>query len=111
MSGIAMMYLLDTDHLTLLERGGSEAEPVHEHLACMPPQDVATTIISYEEQTRGWMSYLAKAISTEAQVQVYRRLREHLRTFCGTPTWSSTAAPPRNSSVSSSCACGSGPWT
>ena len=50
-------------------------------LAEVAPSDVATTIITYEEQTRGWMAYLAKCRTLGAQVEAYRRLEKHLTTF------------------------------
>ena len=55
------MYLLDTDHLSVLERGGAGAERLRRRLQAVPPQEVAATVVSYEEQTRGWLSYIAKA--------------------------------------------------
>ncbi len=79
------MCLLDTDHLTILERGGPAAEPLTSRLSEMPPAEVATTIISYEEQTRGWMAYLGRVNSLEAQVKAYQLLRLHLQTFCAIP--------------------------
>jgi tRNA(fMet)-specific endonuclease VapC len=48
------MIGLDTDHLSVLERSdqpGSGA--LRARLADLPPADVVTTIISYEEQMRG----------------------------------------------------------
>jgi len=49
------MYLLDTDHLTILDRGGSSAQTLLIKLSQVHPNEIATTIISYEEQTRGWL--------------------------------------------------------
>ncbi|WP_148288918.1 hypothetical protein [Kamptonema formosum] len=43
-----------------------------------PRQVVATTIITYEEQTRGWLSYMGTSRSLEAQVEAYRQLQQHL---------------------------------
>lgn len=40
-----------------------------------------TTIISFEEQTRGWFTYLARARSLLQQVEAYRRLSRHLDSF------------------------------
>lgn len=42
-------------------------------------------MISYEEQTRGWLSYIAKARSPEEQVTAYGYLQRHLRVFCAVP--------------------------
>ena len=55
------MLVLDTDHLSLLEWGGPDSVALRERLADAAPDDVVTTIISYEEQMRGWMAYLARA--------------------------------------------------
>lgn len=43
------MRILDTDHMTLLERGGISAVPLEIRLAQVPASEIATTIISYEE--------------------------------------------------------------
>jgi tRNA(fMet)-specific endonuclease VapC len=45
------------------------------------PDEFATTIISYEEQTRGWLSYIAKARSLDDQVLAYSKLQRHLAKF------------------------------
>ena len=48
------MYILDTDHVSFLERKvGSEAEKLRFRLA---PFGKTTTIITFEEQMRGWLS-------------------------------------------------------
>jgi tRNA(fMet)-specific endonuclease VapC len=76
------MIVLDTDHLSVLERSdqpGSGA--LHARLADLPPAEVVTTIISYEEQMRGWMAYLARTRSVAHQVEAYRRLLQHLDNY------------------------------
>jgi tRNA(fMet)-specific endonuclease VapC len=73
------MYILDTDHLSLLGRSNSaEAQRLRFRLAGLSPTDRVTTIISFEEQMRGWMSHLAQARSIALQVEAYRRLKEFL---------------------------------
>jgi tRNA(fMet)-specific endonuclease VapC len=47
----------------------------------VPVEEVATTIISYEEQTRGWFAVLAKARTLAAEVEAYRRLSRHLENY------------------------------
>jgi hypothetical protein len=48
------MLILDTDHVSLLEWGsGAEAERLRVRLERSNFQIVTTTIVSYEEQTRG----------------------------------------------------------
>jgi tRNA(fMet)-specific endonuclease VapC len=55
------MCVLDTDHISLLDRGGAEGRRIRERLALVAPDDVAATVVSYEEQMRGWMSAIARA--------------------------------------------------
>lgn len=50
------MWLLDTDHLSILQRGGSTALPLQMRLGRVPVEEVGTTIINYEEQMRGWLA-------------------------------------------------------
>jgi tRNA(fMet)-specific endonuclease VapC len=74
-------WILDTDHMSLLEWGSDEAARLRERLADCDEAQVATTIINYEEQIRGWMAYLARARSLPKQVEAYRRLRSHLDNY------------------------------
>lgn len=76
------MYLLDTDHLSILTRGGLAAQPLRARLSSIEPSEIATTIVTYEEQTRGWLSYAARASSIDAQLAAYQDLQQHLENFC-----------------------------
>jgi tRNA(fMet)-specific endonuclease VapC len=78
---MTFMLVLDTDHMSLLEWGSDAGARLREHLANYEEGDVATTIINYEEQVRGWMAYIARARSLEKQVEAYRRLRNHLENY------------------------------
>ena len=75
------MLILDTDHMSLLEWGGDDSAVLRERLADREPREVATTIVNYEEQMRGWMAYIARARSLAQQVEGYRRLRTHLENY------------------------------
>ena len=77
------MIILDTDAITLLERQGNIiSEQLRDRLAILSLEhDVTTTIISYEEQTRGWFSKLAQAHSPDEEVEAYTRLLRHLKIF------------------------------
>jgi tRNA(fMet)-specific endonuclease VapC len=75
------MYLLDTDHLSLLQRQGNSAQSLIQRLQLnMSP--IAATVISYEEQTRGWMKYFSQAKNLEQQVIAYQRLQQHAINYC-----------------------------
>src|SRR5262249_58495078 len=76
------MVVLDTDHMSVLERNTQPGSTtLRAHLAHLPPDEVVTTIISYEEQMRGWMAYLAQSRSVAQQVVAYGRLLQHLDNY------------------------------
>ena len=75
------MLILDTDHLSLLEWDSDRSRFLRQRLRDVPPDEVATTIISFEEQMRGWMAYIARAKSLQRQVEGYQRLRQHLDNY------------------------------
>jgi tRNA(fMet)-specific endonuclease VapC len=79
------MHLLDTDHLSVLERGGEASTQLRRRLNVLAPDQVAATMISYEEQTRGWLAFLAKARSLDEQATAYGYLQRHLQIFCAVP--------------------------
>ena len=76
------MLVLDTDHISVLERADSveRARLIH-RLDQAGVTAVVTTIVSYEEQSRGWLSYVARARSATDQVDAYERLARHLETY------------------------------
>lgn len=75
------MYLMDTDNMTLLEQANPEAMRLKNRIAAVAPDDLATTIVSYEEQTRGWLAVSAQARTPQAQVAAYSRLKRHLQIY------------------------------
>lgn len=76
------MFVLDTDVLTLIDQhGAGRSQRLITRLEETDPNLLAATIISYEEQTRGWMSYLAKARSQTEQLKAYARLERHLNSW------------------------------
>ena len=64
-------YLLDTDIVSLLQDGNAS---VIAHVASIPPEQVATSIITVEEQLSAWYTLLRKARTTEQLVPVYERM-------------------------------------
>jgi tRNA(fMet)-specific endonuclease VapC len=80
------MVILDTDHMSLLEWSAAQGSArLRARLATLQPAEVVTTIISYEEQVRGWMAYLARLRSVTQQVDAYRRLHQQLDNYCRIP--------------------------
>lgn len=76
------MLVLDTDHISVLERADSvdRARLIH-RLDQSGMVAVVTTIVSYEEQSRGWLAYVARARSETEQLDAYERLARHLETY------------------------------
>lgn len=73
------MYVLDTDHMSLVEKGrGAEALHLRARLSRVPKGQLVSTVVSYEEQTRGWLSFAARARSVAELIEAYRRLAGHL---------------------------------
>lgn len=77
------MVLLDTDLLSLLEWTESPiAQRLQVRLEKLQENEIATSIIHFEEQTRGWLTVLAKARRMKDQIEAYRRLHAILDLYC-----------------------------
>jgi tRNA(fMet)-specific endonuclease VapC len=77
-----MFFVLDTDHMSALEwELGGAGERLIARLNILPIGEAATTIITFEEQTRGWLSVLARSRSLNEQVDAYRKLKRLLGNY------------------------------
>jgi tRNA(fMet)-specific endonuclease VapC len=70
------MYLLDTDYISLIQRGSSDGRIIFQRLISTN-SPLATTVITYEEQMRGWLDLIARATKFDAQVRGYQLLHQH----------------------------------
>ena len=70
------MYILDTDHLSFIQRNGKEGKKILARLAILDNPEVAVTVITYEEQVRGRLSFLSKANTIDRQVLAYQGLEQ-----------------------------------
>ena len=76
------MFVLDTDVLSLIDQHATgRSQRLVDRLEQADPDLLASTIISYEEQMRGWMASLAQARSTPEQIQAYIRPERHLASW------------------------------
>lgn len=77
------MILLDTDHFSVLRhrRHGSHQILVR-RLQDSFDRDLATTIISVEEQMRGWMAAINRVRDFQQQLEAYERLHELIDILC-----------------------------
>jgi tRNA(fMet)-specific endonuclease VapC len=73
--------ILDTDHLTILQRRGAESERLLARLDRLAPDDIGTTIVNYQEQVKGWMALLNQSRRGEEIVRAYDELDELPRAF------------------------------
>jgi tRNA(fMet)-specific endonuclease VapC len=77
-----MAVLLDTDHLSVLQWQEQPAcDRLLERLDRLGPDDIATSIISFQEQIQGWLAYLSRARKSEQIVLAYARLEALWRSF------------------------------
>ena len=77
-----MVLILDTDHLTVIQRRSEPAySRLRAHLSKLPPNTVQTTIVSFEEQMRGWLAVISSAQNQTKEVMAYQRLHALLDFF------------------------------
>lgn len=79
------MILLDTDVLSIVQRA---AGPAYEQLVLRldsADDEVAVSIVSFEEQMRGWLAYIARAKSSKQQIEGYTKLHALLDDFSTRP--------------------------
>jgi tRNA(fMet)-specific endonuclease VapC len=74
--------LLDTDHMSLHERGHL---PLRARLASFPPEEVAVSVVAVEEMLRGRLAILAQCSAGEARVHAYTKLLETVQFFSTIP--------------------------
>ncbi len=70
------MYILDTDHLSLIQRNGQEGKRILTRLTTLEGVKVAVTVITYEEQVRGRLNFLSKAKTLDEKVFAYQGLQQ-----------------------------------
>ena len=76
------MIILDTDCVSLLSREKIlESSKLRQRLDSFPPDELFTTIITFEEQMRGCLSFVAKAKTPEQQVYAYEQLHQFLKNY------------------------------
>lgn len=76
------MILLDTDHLTLLKYPDNPRyAALTARMESSADPDIGTTIVSAEEQMRGWLAAIARRRDVQRQVEPYRELLGLLEFF------------------------------
>ena len=70
------MYILDTDHLSLIQRNGIAGQQIRSKLSRVSRDKAATTIVSYEEQVKGRLAMLSRAKTPQDVLSAYAWLRQ-----------------------------------
>ena len=69
------MILLDTDHINALQTSeGAVYDRLLGNMMAASDQDFATTVITLEEQMRGWLAVINRTRHIHLQVLPYKRL-------------------------------------
>jgi tRNA(fMet)-specific endonuclease VapC len=77
-----VIYLFDTDHISLVQRGsGAAYTTLVSHIAQHSPTDIAFSIISMHEQVLGCHTYINRARSSRDVVEGYEMLEQVLQDF------------------------------
>jgi tRNA(fMet)-specific endonuclease VapC len=74
------MLVLDTDHLVEFDRGSHEGASLRQKLE-RADDIIATTVISAEEQLRGWLAQIHRERDPHKQIVAYERLQRRLDFF------------------------------
>lgn len=70
------LRIRDTDTLSLIQR---RHPVVTKRLQALPPREVVITIITYEEQMRGWLAQIRSTSKLEKLAAVYERFQSAVR--------------------------------
>jgi len=77
-----MKFLLDTDHISILQRqSGPEYPLLMAHISRVPRADLAFCIISFHEQVIGCHSYITQAKTAGELIRGYEMLDRVLTAF------------------------------
>lgn len=79
------MVILDTDCLSLLDKERLlESSKLRQQLERFAHDEICTTIITFEEQMRGWLAYIANSGTIEQQIFAYQMLHGFLESYRNT---------------------------
>jgi tRNA(fMet)-specific endonuclease VapC len=74
------VLVLDTNHVSELGYATSAGLRLRDRLLTSG-EETATTIVSVEEQLRGWLAEIHRLASPHNQISAYRRLQERIEFF------------------------------
>lgn len=72
------LWILDTDCFSLLQRGN---QTITQRVRAVTSEEIATTIVTAEEQLRGRLDFIRRAVSETQLTSAYTRLWDTLEDF------------------------------
>lgn len=76
------MIIFDTDCLSLLDRENTlESSVLRNNLERFAPEEIYTTIITFEENMRGWLAFVARSRTADQQIYAYGKLHRFLESY------------------------------
>jgi tRNA(fMet)-specific endonuclease VapC len=81
------VIILDTDVLTIIQR---EQNPAYSKLVERleaTDEDVGVSIVTFEEQMRGWLAFIARGRTSAQQTMAYAKLHALLEDFNSRPVF------------------------
>lgn len=80
-----MVFLLDTDHFSILQANQSDAAMLRSRVAALPTKDVKVSIVSFQEQVKGWLTYINRAKKSVELLKGFFFLQELLKHYNAFP--------------------------
>jgi tRNA(fMet)-specific endonuclease VapC len=84
------LFLLDTDHISILQRDGTDSDNLRERLRSITPDDYGITIVTYMEQVEGRLAEINKSRTAENEVVAFLRLHDTLTFYQNIAVWDFT---------------------
>lgn len=72
------LWVLDTDHITLFE---NQHSVVIQRVMQIDPDEIAVTIITVEEQMKGWLNVIQQSSQSNRLIWGYKGLQDGLKFF------------------------------
>lgn len=79
------MYVLDTDHISLIDRGTAEGQFILKRLSSIDRRLVWISVVSYEEQVRGVFAQISRTGAVDKQIDWYGRMERLLKFYSSAP--------------------------
>src|ERR1022692_1926674 len=76
-----MIVLLDTDHFSILQYRDASAAILQSRLEKLSGNDIGVSIVSFQEQARGWLAYIHRARKADQVLRGFSYLQDLLRHY------------------------------